>query len=192
MAADEEEEARAHPRARAHIKVEYHFGGTTGVGHSHDISEGGIFLFCDRVARPGTRVYLRLHLPGSRAGDPLKIIGLVKRAVDPFRVGSDQGTPSGMGVEFEVAYARTREQLADFVETLLSAGQQDPPPAIQEIGGAYGARLGGSEALLDHAGVERAFSFAAADPKSGRLFQWVLLVVILALGLYVVIDLFGR
>lgn len=111
-------EAREHRRARARVRVEYHFGTTTALGHSGDISEGGMFLECDHVAPQGTRVYLRVHLPGSRAGDPLKIIGIVTRTVDADHAES-AGSPPGMGLHFEVAYARTREQLAEFMEQLL-------------------------------------------------------------------------
>jgi hypothetical protein len=112
------DEAREHRRARARIKVEYHFGTTTAAGQSNDISEGGLFLECDRVAPQGMRVYLRVHLPGSAAGDPLKIIGIVTRTVDADHAES-AGSPPGMGLHFEVAYARTREHLAEFMETLL-------------------------------------------------------------------------
>jgi hypothetical protein len=114
-------ESRQHPRARARIKVEYHFGSTTGVGHTNDISEGGIFLTCSPIAPVGTRIYLRLHLPGSQAGEPLKIIGMVTRSVEkgPQR-------ESGMGVHFEVAYSRTRESLGGFVDDLLTVSSSQP------------------------------------------------------------------
>ncbi len=112
-------DAREHPRASARIKVEYNFGSTTGVGHTTDISEGGLFLCCRRIAQPGTRVYLRLYLPGSLVGDPLKVIGVVVRSRQPFSVAGSNASSDGMGLHFEVAYARTREALNDFVQNLL-------------------------------------------------------------------------
>lgn len=118
-------EAREHRRARARVRVEYHFGTSTALGHSGDISEGGMFLECDRVAPQGTRVYLRVHLPGSRAGDPLKIIGTVTRTVDAEHAET-AGSPAGMGLHFEVAYARTREQLAEFMDSLLQHNSEEP------------------------------------------------------------------
>ncbi len=112
-------DAREHPRASARIKAEYNFGSTTGVGHTTNISEGGIFLCCRRIAQPGTRVYLRLYLPGSMVGDPLKVIGVVVRSRQPFTVAGSNPSEEGMGIRFEVAYARTREALNDFVQNLL-------------------------------------------------------------------------
>lgn len=185
-----DDDARAHPRARAQIEVEYRFGGTTGVGHSTDISEGGIFLHCDRVARAGSRVYLRLHLPGSRAGHPLAIVGVVKRTREPLTVAGNPAPQPGMGIEFEVAYARTRVQLADFVETMLTGGAIDPPPAIQELGeGAearFGARLGGNGVLMQPAEIDRVFGFAArtSDENGARRFRIVIILVIVGLGLF--------
>jgi len=103
------DEARAHPRAPARVRVEYQFGSTIGVGHTNDISEGGLFLHCDDIATPGTRIYMELYLPGRQHPDALKIIGMVKRV--------EEGT--GMGIHFEVAYARTRQLLHDFMHDLL-------------------------------------------------------------------------
>jgi len=111
-------ESRAHPRAKAHIKVEYHFGTTTGIGHSDDISEGGLLLSCDHPAEPGTRVYLRLHLPGSQSADPLKLIGVVTRSM-PRTGMEDADAGPAMAVAFQVAYSRTREQLHGFMEMLF-------------------------------------------------------------------------
>ena len=90
-----QEDARAHPRARARVKVDYHFGDTTGEGHTVDVSEGGIFLAAENIAPVGTRVYLRIHLEleGTRyEEEPLKIIGVVARAAP----GDDEGERSAV------------------------------------------------------------------------------------------------
>jgi uncharacterized protein (TIGR02266 family) len=198
MMAQGDDDARAYPRARARIKVEYHFGETLGVDHTGDISQGGIFLYTHRTAQAGTRVYLRLHLPGSRAGEPLKVIGVVRHAHDPVVVPGSEAQP-GMGIEFVEAYAHTREQLAEFVAALLTDPTGDPPPIIRELGrgpeSTFGARLtGGDRALLDAAEVERTFRFGSrrrAEPKQ-RLFQLLIVLVILSFVLAVVVHLASK
>jgi hypothetical protein len=177
-------EAREHPRAMARVKVEYHFGTTTNLGHTSDLSEGGMFLACRDVAPPGTRVYLRLFMPGSHAGEPLKIIGFVTRAVNAGE--------TGMGIHFEVAYARTREQLADFLANLRAAAA--PPAPIKALSG--GEARGFSARFPDppHLGyqrlpslrppeVDRVFAFDAPDAPQitwNRIASLVLKLVVVA------------
>jgi uncharacterized protein (TIGR02266 family) len=203
-------EAREHPRAPAKIRVDYQYGNVTGVGHTHDISQGGIFLTCQRVAPAGTRVYLRLHLPGSRGGEPLKIIGLVTRSVAP------EANPSaaGMGVHFEVAYARTRDSLGDFVDDLLvnlaqSGTAEQRRPEIRAVDGStdanpeYALRFPSVNAPasppLDAAQVKQAFAFAAEKQAAGPdlkrisalIAKLVLLVLLLGLGYFFVTSVAG-
>jgi len=143
-------DARQHPRARARIKVEYQYGTTTGVGHTTDISEGGIFLSSRRLAAPGTRVYLRMYLPGEDVDDPLKVIGEVVRVVRPAAIpsgshgGREPESKAGMGIQYEVAYARTRETLGGFVGRLLTGPSEKPPP-ISPIKPVPGASEGGAK-----------------------------------------------
>jgi hypothetical protein len=92
----------------------------TGVGYSCNLSESGVFIECGDPAPLGKRVYMRLYLP-HKSGHPLKIIGLVKRVAPS---GSDK---TGMGIQFEVAYARTREALLEFIEEILAFGQAALP-----------------------------------------------------------------
>ena len=183
-------DAREHPRARARIRVEYHFGSTTGLGHTSDISEGGMFLECDRAAQQGTRVYLRIHLPGSRAGDPLKIIGSVTRA-------DRSKERQGMGIHFEVAYSRTRETLADFVHGLLLHPTTD---AIRVLDGAtedrpsYGVQLvaqGDRQKMLSATEVESAFAFDTGERQrvvvgESRAFKLILTLAVVLLSGYLV------
>ena len=152
-------EARAHPRARAQIKVVYHHGSTTAVGHSTDISAGGLFLVGHQLARPGTRIYLRLHLPSALASEPLKIIGVVTRAVRP--ANDDPSDETGMGVHFEVAYARTRGALSSFVESLLLLDNPEARrPSIHLLPGAteeqpaYAIHFAGAQAAGSDANGE--------------------------------------
>ena len=104
--------------------MEFHYGSTTGVGHTSDISHGGLFLSCNTVADEGARIYLRLYLPNQRT-DPLKIIGLVKRAVA-------DGEEPGMGIHFEVAYAKTRDALGEFIDKLLVYDDNDRGAAARD------------------------------------------------------------
>lgn len=191
-------DAREHPRARARIRVEYHFGSTTGSGYTTDISEGGLFLACDRTAQQGTRVYLRIHLPGSRAGDPLKIIGAVTRADRSLRaLAEEPESQRGMGIHFEVAYSRTREALSDFIQGLLlqPAGAATLIQVLEgasETSPAFGVRLGldSRDPMLSATEVESAFAFdtsqrerVEAPQTSATLFRVVVALVVVALAI---------
>ena len=149
-------EARQHPRARAKIRVEYQFGATSGAGYTNDVSEGGLFLETDAPAPEGSRIYLRLFVPGERSNQPLKMIGIVRRQ----RESPEPGTPNGMGIRFEVAYTRARECLGGFIgealtdpmtvreSTLDEAGEADdaetpPPPSVAAAAGSSSVWLWG-------------------------------------------------
>lgn len=106
-------DGRRHARATAQVRVEFAYGNTSGVGHTSDISESGIFLRCHPVPAVGTRVYLKLFVDSEP--EALKLIGLVKRVVDR---GPEA---SGIGVNFEVAYAKTRGALGGFIGDLFIA-----------------------------------------------------------------------
>ena len=171
-------ESRAHPRAKAHIKVEYHFGTTTGIGHTDDISEGGLLLSCDHPAQPGTRVYLRLHLPGSQSADPLKLIGVVTRSVP--RTGTDSGP--AMAIAFQVAYSRTRDQLHEFMEMLFEGHDRTGVDRLEDgdAPAAYVARFPDVEGherarTIPPRELDAAFSFT---PGTGEVEspRWALIV----------------
>jgi hypothetical protein len=124
-------EERLHPRAQAKIHVEFHFGSTMGVGTTNDVSEGGLFLETTTLADPGTRIYMRMHLPGAATEHSLKVIGVVRRRVD----GTEEGHGPGMGIRFEVAYRRAREALGGFMEDLI----RDPDAPRESVYGPEGA-----------------------------------------------------
>lgn len=105
--------------------MEYHFGKQTGVGYSRNLSESGVFIECAEPAAAGQRIYMRLYLP-EKPAYALKIIGLVKR-VEP----ASSDTP-GMGIQFEVAYAKTRDALLAFIEETIAFGQSRQPIADHE------------------------------------------------------------
>ena len=161
------------------MRVEYNFGSTTGVGHTDDISEGGLFLVTQKTADAKTRIYLRLYLPGD--DEPLKIVGSVTRTIP----GPTSGR-HGMGVRFEVAYSRTREQLASLMDRLFtgeSHGEERTIRQLEEDGDAttYEARfeLADDErpATLRPRDVSRVFAFEAeaeTDEDGGVGFLWKL------------------
>lgn len=204
MAALPGPDAREHPRAKARIKVEYHFGSTTGAGHTTDISEGGMFLACSDTAQQGARVYLRIYLPGSQAGDPLKIIGVVTRADRPVATtAAAEARQHGMGIHFEVAYSRTRESLSDFMRTLLI--HPDALGEIERLDGpepAYGVRLSPGPArgeMLSSEELASAFAFDArhrsmapeSDPASNLTIRLLIALVVLALVTYLTAHFLG-
>ena len=192
-------ESREHPRARARITVAYHHGATTGIGQSGDISEGGLFLECDHPAQVGARVYLRLHLPGTTRGEPLKVIGTVTRSVDRPQVAGARGKRSpGMGIRFEVAYSRTRDMLNDFVSNLLLHAGTDAPPEVELLAEelettpqTWVARFpippGSPRAkTLSAAEVERVFAFqvdSETDEEGAPLLLWLLVAVLVVAAL---------
>ena len=186
-------ESRAHPRAKAHIKVEYHFGTTTGIGHTDDISEGGLLLSCDHPASPGARVYLRLHLPGSESADPLKLIGVVTRSTP--RAGADSGP--AMAIAFQVAYSRTRDQLHEFMEMLFEGSDRGSVDRLEDgdAPATYVARFPDVEGherarTIPPRELDAAFSFTpgATEPEPsrwGRPVRIALVLVALVLVIYV-------
>ncbi len=129
-------EARKHARATAKIRVDYHYKNTIGVGHTTDISEGGLFLHCEPVPAVGTRIYLKICVPDEP--EPLKVIGRVMRVVER---GPRE---SGAGVHFEVAYSRIRGSLGEFMDALLADE--------------------GGERLSQHEGSMRRSMYGAAVP----------------------------
>ncbi len=189
-------DAREHPRASARIKVEYNFGSTTGVGHTTDISEGGLFLCCRRIAQAGTRVYLRLHLPGSMTGEPLKVIGAVVRSRRPFSAAGGDPSQEGMGIQFEVAYAKTREALNDFVNNLLlhpDLGGQNIKmvPGATHDQPAFSVQLADDEPrgkTLSAHELNAAFAFEPKDEAADARWGWLgttpakVLLVLMALA----------
>jgi hypothetical protein len=194
-------DAREHPRATARIRVEYHFGTTTGAGHTADISEGGMFLACHEAPQQGARVYLRIYLPGSQAGDPLKIIGVVTRADRP--VATVTTRQSGMGIHFEVAYSRTRESLSNFMRTLLI--HPDALGQIERLSGpeaAYGVRLSpgpAREEMLSSEELASAFAFDAtrlsrppvADTANRLTVRLLIAATVLAVVTYLTLHFLG-
>lgn len=141
-----------------------------GVGHTNDISEGGLFLHCDDVAEPGTRIYMELYLPGRRNPEALKIIGMVKR--------TRQDT--GMGIHFEVAYARTRQLLQDFMQDLLDHEE------------GISMRTFAPQVAVESAEAEGGTTGVTWSGTSQLLIRFLLAAVVVAIGAFFVVWLVDR
>ena len=175
-----EAQARRHRRAHARVVVEYHWGNRTGTGTTGDVSEGGMFVATDEVAPAGTRIYLRLRLPERLGGESVQLIGMVKRAVL-----SDEEGHQGMGIHFEVATTRAREQLRDFVRTLLV----DHEEVTDQIGDSV------RDSILPATGrraVVMPKSEAGWQRATAWLFRLLLVLVLVGVLAYVLLIVIGK
>ncbi len=107
-------EKRQHRRAPTAISVDYKIGDSTGRCIGTDISQNGIFLNISSPPEIGSRIYLSFILPGYSKLPPLKIVGKVVRIV---RAG--EGQIPGVGVEFDIIYAESRETIRSFIRKIL-------------------------------------------------------------------------
>lgn len=107
-------EKRQHRRAPTAIKVEYKIGDKTDSCIATDISQNGIFLNISQPPAIGSRIYLSFILPGYSKLPPLKIVGKVVRIVN-----KGEGQLPGVGVEFDLIYAESRETIRSFIRKIL-------------------------------------------------------------------------
>lgn len=107
-------EKRQHRRAPTSITVDYKIGDITGRCIATDISQNGIFLNINPPPEIGSRIYLSFVLPGYSKLPPLKIVGKVVRVV---KMGD--GQIPGVGVEFDLIYAESRETIRSFIRKIL-------------------------------------------------------------------------
>lgn len=92
------DERRTNPRAPVELKVDYRTVGSFVTNFSKDVSTGGVFIRTSAPLPVGTRVRLRLALPGDAL--PVALDGVVEweRGLHESESG-----PAGMGVSFENA-----------------------------------------------------------------------------------------
>ncbi len=107
-------EKRQHRRAPTSIRVEYKLGEKTDMCIATDISQNGIFLNISPPPALGSRIYLSFTLPGYSKLPPLKVVGKVVRIVNP-----GEGQIPGIGVEFDLIYAESRETIRSFIRKIL-------------------------------------------------------------------------
>ncbi len=119
-------ERRILKRVPAELKVEYKYDSTVSQGLTGDISEGGIFLQSDKPAMVGSKIYLRLQVKNGTP--PIKIIGNVRRTVEPGETGKP-----GMGIKFDIIYADDVTQMKNFINEYL--GISVPDSGISQVAG---------------------------------------------------------
>ncbi|MFI5290525.1 MAG: TIGR02266 family protein [Polyangia bacterium] len=85
---------RRQPRLPISLKVQYRTTGAFLIAYSINLSKGGIFLETSEPLEVGEHVSLQFEVPG---GGSLDVDG----AVAWVRLGSEDGLPDGMGVQFE-------------------------------------------------------------------------------------------
>ena len=82
---------------------------------TRDINEGGLFIETERPRPTGTEVVLHFNLPGTDR--TVKTTGMVVRVGD----GKD-GSPPGMGIEFDHLPEDARNLINDLIRALRSKG----------------------------------------------------------------------
>lgn len=127
---------RRHPRERRRLMVRFGVGDLAHVGHTQDVSEGGLYLKAQIVFPPGT--VMVLHLETAEGVEVRK--GIVRWSKEPppaFR----RSMPCGMGVELLADASRTSAPSAPRppgppAERSASSRQGTPPEkSDSELGG---------------------------------------------------------
>ncbi len=104
--------SRTHSRAPVGLKVEYRTTGAFLVSYTTNLSHGGLFVETPSPLPEGTRVTLRLHVPG--AEDEVETEAVVAWS---RREPSADGEPAGMGMRFEAV----DERLGGLVDRLVTS-----------------------------------------------------------------------
>jgi len=107
-------EKRQHRRAPTSIDVDYKIGEVVDRCIATDISQNGMFLVIQPPPEIGSKVYLSFVLPGYSKLPPLKVVAKVVRIVK-----QGQGQVPGVGVEFDLIYAESRETIRSFIRKIL-------------------------------------------------------------------------
>jgi len=100
------------PRVPISLKVQYRTQGAFLVAYSVNLSKGGIFLETTAPLDVGSRVSLAFDVPGSGA---LEVDGIVAWV----RVGSPDGLPDGMGVQFDSLDQRHGGRIDEMVRSFM-------------------------------------------------------------------------
>jgi type IV pilus assembly protein PilZ len=109
-------EKRTGDRAQITLKVDYKRLNSFFADYTRNISKGGTFIRTTRPLDVGTEFLFVLSLPSSE--EPLTLTGEVKWVVTEAQADADQ--PPGMGIKFKFEKAGEREEVAMFVEKLMS------------------------------------------------------------------------
>ncbi len=106
-------ERRRSYRAGLIVRVDYSTVDELFQEFTGDINEGGLFIVSESARKPGTEVLLRFSLPGSDR--IIETIGTVVR----ISSGTD-GSPRGMGIEFEDLREEARAHIDQLIRRLRS------------------------------------------------------------------------
>jgi type IV pilus assembly protein PilZ len=104
------ERRRSH-RAPVVVRIEYATVDALFSDFTRNINEGGVFIETDCPAELDSVVHLRFRLPGTR--EALKVTGRVA-----WIAPAEDGSPQGMGIEFENLTDQDRERINGIVMRL--------------------------------------------------------------------------
>ena len=104
-------ERRRSERTDLMVRVDYATVDEIFSEFTRDINEGGLFIETEKPRDVGTEVSMQFKLPGDH--EAVTTVGLVVRV----SVGDD-GSPPGMGIEFENLDENARLRIDDIVQAL--------------------------------------------------------------------------
>lgn len=110
-----ETDRRSNPRAAIELSVEYKRLNTFFADYTRNISKGGMFIGTDRPLAVGTEFVFSLSIRG--LPEPLRLRGQVKQIVTPAE--ATEGSPPGMGIEFQYDSEAERVATESIVEQLM-------------------------------------------------------------------------
>jgi uncharacterized protein (TIGR02266 family) len=113
QSADEGEDRRRSNRTELIVRVDYATVDELFSEFTSDINEGGLFIETEKPREAGTEVSLHFNLPGTDR--VVQTNGTVIRVSD----GSD-GSPPGMGIEFEELPEEARAHINQVIRALRS------------------------------------------------------------------------
>lgn len=106
------EEQRKSPRASLIVQVEFKTTRDYTLGHSQDISEGGLLVTTPETVEPPSEIVIRFNLPPYTPGVFIESQGVVTHV----RPGEY------MGIQFLQLTDRQREAIVKFVQQALAGG----------------------------------------------------------------------
>ncbi|MBI5048650.1 MAG: response regulator [Deltaproteobacteria bacterium] len=105
---------RGDPRIPLSLPVDFNIGEISATGYLLNISETGLFLHTKKTLFPGTNLYMRFVLPGSKK--ILNIKGLVKWCT---QMGGEKSLFGGVGVQFVRPAPEDQKSILEFVRAEL-------------------------------------------------------------------------
>jgi len=112
-------ERRRSPRAPARVRIHYGTVDALFSEFTRNVNEGGLFVETEHVLDLDEVVVLQFSLPETEV--PVQARGRVVR-IEPAR----DGTPGGMGIEFEKLDASARRAIDALVRDLRNGASRDP------------------------------------------------------------------